>query len=107
RTVTFNATIVENGYTFEAQPAELIVTVRDCPYEVKTTSHFRVQGEDYTARMDWVELNSDQEGHYSGLGAVDWFAHWQVIPAGTDAGVTCDTTLITAASKADITGTLD
>ena len=103
-TITFYGDIGEFGYTFRAQPAIALVTVENCPYNIKTTSHFKVQGEDYTGQMDWTELTADQNGKYTGKGTVTWFAHWQVVPPGTGANVTCVSTLTAPPSRADITG---
>ena len=103
-TVTFDADILEFGRHFQAQPAAVVVTVENCPYDIKTTSHFKIKGEDYTAEMDWTELKAKANGDYVGQGEVTWFAHWQVVPPGLGAGITCVTTLTAPPSLANLTG---
>jgi len=96
------------GQTIKARPSTLSVTVVECPYQIKTTSTFKMPGESYTASMDWTDLTVDPNGQFNATGNVTWEGQWQVIPPGVDAGgVTCSTTLTAPSSAAYITGKVD
>jgi hypothetical protein len=104
-TLTFLAVVGAIGETSQAQPFTLPVTVTDCPYQIKSTSNFKMPGESFTASMDWTDLTVDRNGQFNAIGNVTWAGQWQVVPAGVDAGgVTCDTTLTAPSSPAYITG---
>jgi hypothetical protein len=102
--VIFTADVDEHGQIVEAKSGSAVVVVKNCPYNVKITSQFRVMGEDYKADMDWLELSALPNGQYAGKSYVAWYAHWQVIPAGAGAGVDCSSQLYSPTSQVSITG---